>query len=111
MHSCLDRHDSMNPQSAAQNPVVSTQQTEALQAVMDAADLQDFDGASWMHSSLLTDPASLCKLATLISAWACVYHADMRADTLCNDQILIAQAPLETEDSSLHYQHWHDETL
>lgn len=76
--------------------IISTKQTKALEAVMHTADLKELDGTMWMHSSLLTDPVSLCKLAKLTSAWADAYHADMQ---------------LETDYSSIPYHHSHDETL
>lgn len=111
MHWGLTGHQGMDPESGHHNPVVSMQQSEALQAVMDAANLQNLDGALWMHSSLLSDPSSLCKLGTLISAWACVYHADIRADAVRSAHVVVAHSLLETDYSSVRYQHWHDETL
>jgi len=98
----LCRHDNMNQQILAHNPIISMKQRKALEAVMDAANLQELDGTLWMHSSLLTDPASLCNLAKLISAWAYAYDADIPCDS---------QGALETDYSSIRYHHSHDETL
>ena len=101
----------MQQPSAAGHAVVSIKQREALEAVMTAANLQEFDGTLWMPCTQLTDPASLCKLGSLISAWAFVYHADTRIDTVCATHNGVAHGALETDYSPIPYHHSHDETL
>jgi len=47
----------------------------------------------------------------LISAWAFVYHADTRIDTVCATHNGVAHGALETDYSPIPYHHSHDETL